>query len=105
VPVLRAFCGFRDLGCILERCRYSSKIVNDEGAIQVQKQFLRKSSVARRYDVTPRTVERMVDDGRLPPPIYRGRMPQWDEAELDAADRAATVGRRRKNVSTEVAAA
>jgi transposase len=53
--------------------------------------FLRKKAVAARYgDVSIRTIERMVDDGRLPPPTYRGRIPLWDEAKLDESDRAAT---------------
>lgn len=34
--------------------------------------FLRKKAVSERYDVTVRSVERMVEDGRLPPPVYRG---------------------------------
>jgi hypothetical protein len=49
--------------------------------------YLRKSSVATRYDTTERSIDRMKLDGRLPPPHYRGRIPLWDEAELDACDR------------------
>jgi hypothetical protein len=30
-------------------------------------------------------------DGRLPPPIYRGKFPLWDEDALDASDRAAAL--------------
>jgi len=60
-------------------------------------QFLRKQAVADRYSVTPRSVERMVADGRLPPPVYRGsRLPLWDVRDLDAADRAAVAGRAPK---------
>ena len=55
----------------------------------METRFLRKSAVARRYDVNVRTVERMVVDGRLPAPIHRGRIPLWLEAALDASDRAA----------------
>jgi predicted DNA-binding transcriptional regulator AlpA len=51
------------------------------------KQFLRKRGVALRYDVNERTVDRMRTDGRLPPPIYRGRIPLWDQDELDESDR------------------
>jgi predicted DNA-binding transcriptional regulator AlpA len=60
------------------------------------KKFLRKQSVAERYDVDARTVDRMKDDGRIPKPIYRGRLPMWDEAELDRSDRAAALQPRRK---------
>ncbi len=58
------------------------------------KVYLRKSQVGARYGgIHATTVERMVKDGRLPPPIYRGRFPLWDRDELDAADRAATMRR------------
>ena len=53
--------------------------------------FLRKKAVSERYNVTLRSVERMVEDGRLPPPVYRGRMPLWSEADLDDGDRAAAL--------------
>lgn len=59
--------------------------------------FLRKRAVAERYGgVTARTIERMVADGRLPKPVYRGRFPLWGEAELDASDRAAAAAPRPK---------
>jgi hypothetical protein len=58
------------------------------------KKFLRKNAVAERYSINPRTVPRMVEDGRLPPPTYRGKFPLWDEDALDASDRAATMARR-----------
>jgi len=51
------------------------------------KRYLRKAKVAERYDVDPRTVPRMVEDGRLrPPDLYNGRIPLWDEDKLDADD-------------------
>lgn len=55
------------------------------------KKFLRKQAVAERYSVNIRTIERMSEDGRLPRPVYRGKFPLWDEAALDAADRAAAL--------------
>lgn len=58
------------------------------------KQFLRKQTVAERYGVNARTVERMAADGRLPKPTYRGRFPLWDMDELDASDRAAALSQR-----------
>jgi hypothetical protein len=54
------------------------------------KQYLRRAAVALRYGgISTRTVDRMVEDGRLPPPEYRGKWPIWDEAKLDEADRQA----------------
>ena len=59
------------------------------------KKYLRKRAVAERYGgISFRSVERMVSDGRLPPPHYRGRFPLWPEDELDASDRAATLAPR-----------
>jgi len=55
----------------------------------MSKQFLRKKSVAKRYEVDERTVDRMRVDGRLPKPIYRGKFPLWDTDLLDASDREA----------------
>jgi predicted DNA-binding transcriptional regulator AlpA len=52
------------------------------------KQFLRKEQVALRYQITERTVDRMAEDGRLPPPIKLGRFPLWDRDQLDARDEA-----------------
>jgi hypothetical protein len=61
------------------------------------KKYLRKAAVCERYGgITPRTVDRMVVDGRLPEPEYRGRWPIWDEQKLDEADRAATAAQRPK---------
>lgn len=55
------------------------------------KKYLRKAAVAERYSIDERTVDRMASDGRLPPPVYIARFPLWDEDQLDARDRAATV--------------
>jgi excisionase family DNA binding protein len=55
------------------------------------KRFLRKRQVAERYGVHERSIDRMAEDGRLPPPHFHGgRIPRWNEDELDAWDRAAT---------------
>ena len=53
--------------------------------------YLRKAAVSERYGgITKRTIERMVQDGRLPAPEYpTGRIPLWDEAALEAFERAA----------------
>jgi hypothetical protein len=52
------------------------------------KRFLRKQSVADRYDVNERTVDRMAKDGRIPLPKYLpgSRIPIWDTDELDQND-------------------
>jgi predicted DNA-binding transcriptional regulator AlpA len=55
------------------------------------KQFLRKSQVAQRYGVHERTIDRMADDGRIPPPIRRGKFPLWAEDKLEAFERRAVI--------------
>jgi hypothetical protein len=56
------------------------------------KKYLRKKAVAERYSCDERTVDRMAEDGRLPPPdFYNGRFPLWGEDTLDASDRAAAL--------------
>jgi predicted DNA-binding transcriptional regulator AlpA len=64
----------------------------------VAKKYLRKRGVAERYSVHVRTIERMIEDGRLPRPIFLGRVrtPLWDVDELEASDRAATIASRPK---------
>jgi hypothetical protein len=57
----------------------------------MSKIFLRKQQVAARYNVNTRTIDRWSEDGRLPPPIYRGIVPLWDQAELDGQDHAAAA--------------
>jgi len=62
------------------------------------KRYLRKKAVAARYgDITPRAVEKMVEDGRLPKPIYLigNHTPLWDEDELNEFDRT-TIARQSK---------
>jgi hypothetical protein len=59
------------------------------------KRFLRKKEVALRYNVDPRTVERMVADGRIPPPdIMNGRFPGWSDETLEQAERTSLVRAR-----------
>jgi len=56
------------------------------------KTYLRKAQVAERYQTTPRNVDRMASDGRIPAPAFKnGRVPLWDVAALDANDRAAAM--------------
>jgi hypothetical protein len=59
------------------------------------KRWLRKRQVRARYgDITDRTVERMVKDGRLPKPKFPlgNRLPFWDEQTLDEHDRVVVRG-------------
>ena len=60
------------------------------------KKYLRKRSVADRYGVVERTVDRWVDLGRLPQPVYLpgSRIPLFAEDGLDEHDRRATVRSR-----------
>ena len=56
------------------------------------KRYFRKRGVAERYGVHERSVDRMKDDGRLPPPdFYIGRFPLWGEDTLDESDRRAAL--------------
>jgi hypothetical protein len=61
----------------------------DHSEKRSEKRWYRKAQVADRYGVSGRTVERAVDDGRLPAPKYPlgGKIPYWDSADLDANDR------------------
>jgi hypothetical protein len=69
------------------------------------KTFLRKRAVADRYGVNKRTVDRWAEDGRLPPPIYRGIVPLWDLSELDSQDHAAAaIARASRKPVTETSA-
>jgi hypothetical protein len=66
------------------------------------KSYLRKSGVAARYATTPRNVERMVDDRRIPPPdFYNGRFPLWDSEKLDEHDRRAAVAHAARKAKAE----
>lgn len=61
------------------------------------KRWLRKRQVRERYgDVAARTIERAVEAGRLPPPEFpfNNRIPFWDEAALEAHERAVIMTRR-----------
>jgi hypothetical protein len=56
------------------------------------KKYLRKSAVAARYSCDLRTIDRMAEDGWIPPPdVYNGRIPLWGEDRLDENDRRAVL--------------
>jgi predicted DNA-binding transcriptional regulator AlpA len=67
--------------------------------VKMSTKFLRKAAVAARYSINPRTVERMISDGRLPKPVYRGRFPLWKESDLDESDRRFAVASRPKTAA------
>jgi hypothetical protein len=52
------------------------------------KVYKRKKHLRERYgDISEKTLDRWRKDGRIPKPdFYRGPIPYWDEARLDAAD-------------------
>ena len=57
-------------------------------AIIANIKYLTTKQVAERYSIDPRSVQRRVKDGLLPPPKYFAtRFPRWDIAELDENDR------------------
>jgi hypothetical protein len=57
-------------------------------AIANIKIYLSTKEVATRYGIDPRSVQRRVKEGLLPPPKYFGtRFPRWSIAELDENDR------------------
>jgi len=56
------------------------------------KKYLRMNAVAERYSTTTRTIQRWVEEGRLPAPAYFGRrFPLWDLEGLDANDKRVVV--------------
>jgi hypothetical protein len=51
------------------------------------KQYLRRKQLAARYTTTEWTIDRMVKDGRLPPPDLRNPFPLWEEANIEKVER------------------
>jgi hypothetical protein len=70
----------------------------------MSKTFARRQRLAKRYDVTPRTIDRWVRNGTLPTPIYHGKTPLWDEDVLDAHDRKVTIERASITENAEASA-
>jgi predicted DNA-binding transcriptional regulator AlpA len=86
-------------------CRRFKSLLATPMEVTMTTRFLRKRSVAERYGITIRTVERMTEDGRLPKPSFRGRIPLWRESELEEFDKAATLAPRPKRDTAEKIAA
>jgi hypothetical protein len=62
----------------------------DDSGKRSEKRWYRKRQVGARYgDVCGRTIDRAVEDGRLPAPKYPfgNNIPYWDGDDLDAHDR------------------
>ena len=59
-------------------------------------QKLRKRTLAARYDVTQRTIDRWTRDKELafPQPLYVGSLPVWDEQEIVDWERSRAKPRR-----------
>lgn len=52
-------------------------------AAEVLPELLSKTTVCQLLDnVTPKHVENLVRSGRMPKPLYLGRMPRWNRSEL-----------------------
>ena len=57
---------------------------------QTTKRRWRRKALAEHWDVSDRTVDRMVQDGRLGKPKYIGkRTPTWSDEQREAAEREA----------------
>jgi hypothetical protein len=68
--------------------------------------YLRKAQFAARYGITIRTLERMIDNGRLPKPdFFLGRLPVWSDEAIIANEKRAAAERRPKLTAKEIAAA
>lgn len=74
----------------------------------MSKTYLRKRQLARRYgDVTLRSIERAVVDGRIPPPEYPcgENTPMWDLEKIEANERAAALRSKSRQIEHEDTAA
>jgi hypothetical protein len=68
----------------------------ERGVETAVKRFLRKAQVAKRYGgISTRSVERGVEDGRIPPPEYPigENTPLWDAHKLETVERIAVLRR------------
>lgn len=47
--------------------------------------YLSRERLAEMLDISTRTIDRRVDEGKLPPPdLYVGRQPRWKLATIEA---------------------
>jgi hypothetical protein len=73
-----------------ERRALASNKKHSYGQHPKPKRYLKKKSVAKRYDCCEKTVDRRVERGVIrPPDIYQGPFGLWDEDKLNEDDEAA----------------
>jgi hypothetical protein len=53
--------------------------------------YIGSGAVAARYNKHQRTIDRWVETGELPPPVYISKRRHWAVEELDARDAARTA--------------
>jgi predicted DNA-binding transcriptional regulator AlpA len=51
-----------------------------------QKRLISTAKVCARYGRVSRTIDRWIESGEIPKPIYIHKLRYWDEAELDRFD-------------------
>ena len=57
----------------------------DDGETQMTHELLDRRELTRRLNVSARTLDRMIQDGRLPRPIeLRPRCRRWPSAQIDS---------------------
>ena len=56
--------------------------------MESNKRLVPAAVVCARYSRVSRTIDRWVESGDLPKPIYIRKLRYWDEAELDQRDEA-----------------
>ncbi|MFZ2080451.1 MAG: hypothetical protein WAV38_28145 [Xanthobacteraceae bacterium] len=59
---------------------------------------IRKIPLAKKLDVTPRTVTDRAKSGALPPPFYLNGIPYWDWDEIEALFQKRMAERRAVNL-------
>jgi hypothetical protein len=76
--------------------------LHDEARLRPHVVWVRKRQVRARYgNCSDRTIDRMVEAGKLPPPQHplRNKIPFWSLAELEASDRAAAAAYRNQSAT------
>jgi hypothetical protein len=61
---------------------------------EASEKFHPTRALCQRYDVVPRTIDRWIDSGILPPPVWIGGRRYWPEDALLKLERS-LVGKRR----------
>jgi DNA-binding transcriptional MerR regulator len=69
---------------------------------EASEKFHPTRTLCQRYDVVPRTIDRWIDSGILPPPIWIGGRRYWSSSALEQIERAAIGKRRATAVAVEL---